>query len=128
LRFCEFKGNAVVNTASTRPQFLAALQVLDEGRVIHSPQELEDAKALLRPIARYQWSQGLLLAACFIALAALARTFQLNWPWSADLIVSAFAAAGISQGVMRISAIRSYFAPVGFELDDVVKAARYVFA
>lgn len=117
-----------MTVSSTRAQFLAALQVLDEGRVIHSPQELEDAKALLRPIARYQWSQGLLLAACFIALAALARTFQLNWPWSADLIASAFGAALTAQGVMRIPATHSYFAPIGFELDDVVKAARYVFA
>jgi hypothetical protein len=117
-----------VTATATRSEFLAALQVLDEGRGVNSAQEIENAKTILRPVARYQWAQGVLLVACFVALATVARMLPLHWPWSIDLIVAAFAAAGISRGVMHVAPIRSLFAPVGFELDDVVKAARYVFA
>lgn len=112
----------------SRESFLAALQVIDEGRGVHPPEEIERAKAMLKPIAHYQWAQASLLAFCFLALAALTRLVRLDWPWSADLFLCAIIGALASRTIMHISSIRLAFAPPGFEIDDVTEAARHVFA
>lgn len=112
----------------SRQDFLAALQLIDEGHAVHSRQVIERAKEMLKPIARYQWAQIVLLASCFIALAALTRALHLEWPWSADLVICAIIGALTSRTIMHIPRIRLVFAPLGFEIDDVTKAARHVFA
>ena len=112
----------------TRQDFIAALNVIDEGRGVHAAREIDRAKAVLKPVAQYQWAQIAMLAFCFLALVALSRPLHLNWPWSGDLILCGFAGALAARAIMHIPRIRLVFAPHGFEIDDVTEAARHVFA
>lgn len=117
-----------MNAPPTRPVFLAALRTLDEGAQLHSPHELADAKDAVKTVARYQWGQIALFGALVICLTTLGEHMHLKWPWHAELFACAIVSAFAYHAIMLIPPIRPIFVPAGFEPDDVIRAARYVFA
>lgn len=106
---------------ASRAAFERALSVLSEGRRVHGLYATEDAKALLRPIARYYWRQSALLV--FLALngGALARAVTGSsdvWVYVAGGVLG-FVVLGVA---LTAPLVRRLFAPAGFTVADVSRA------
>ena len=117
-----------MTTSATREEFLAALRLLEEGRSVHSTAELTLAKEVLKPIVRYQWPQIALVSICFVAAAILAINLFPAWPRYAPVFAAGLVGPLTAAFIMRIPSARPLFVPAGFEVQDVTRASRYVFA
>jgi hypothetical protein len=112
----------------TRAEFLGAARVLEEGRPAHSLYAIEDAKAAMKPIARYYWRQASVVAFCVITGGLTISSALPNWPWLAAYFVTATAGSLASFAMITLPPLRSVFVPAGFRAGDVSKAAYHVLA
>jgi hypothetical protein len=112
----------------TRDELEKAVRVVREGRPIHSLCAIEDAKAALKPIARYQWRQTAVMVFCLMVGALMAPKALPNWPLFAACFTGGVAGNLIASLIMTAPPLRSFFAPPGLGLGHVTAAALAAFA
>lgn len=110
----------IVRVAS-RPDFERALTILSEGKLAHGLNATDDAKAVLRPIARCYWRQSATLVLSTMCSGGVAHAVTGNSGVWATL---AGGTIGIALLAVALTApvFRPLFAPAGFTASDVSRA------
>lgn len=103
----------------TRAEFEKALVIAAEGREHHGLYAVEDAVAILQPIAKFYWRQFTL--SIIPVIASMNVWAALHLPWY-TLLIGAIGGALITRALTLAPFLAVLFAPPGFTADDVARA------
>ncbi len=116
--------SAIHASAVSREAFEKALTVATEGRDVHGLYAVEDAQALLGPIAKFHWRQFTLNLTP--VLVSFELWLALDLPWYA-LVLGIVVGTLITHAITRAPLAGKIFAPPGYTSDDVARAYSALF-
>jgi len=116
--------SAILASAVSREAFEKALTIATEGKGVHGLYAVEDAQAMLEPIAKFHWRQtGFNLIA---VLVSFELWLALDLPWYAP-VVGIVVGALITHAITRAPLAGKIFAPPGYTANDVSRASSALF-
>lgn len=116
--------SAIHASAVSREAFEKALTIATEGKEVHGLYAVEDAQAIVEPIAKFHWRQsGFNLIP---VLVSFELWLALDLPWYAP-VLGIVAGPLITYAITRAPLVGSLFAPPGYTADDVSRASSALF-
>ncbi|MEZ5957077.1 MAG: hypothetical protein R3C27_07715 [Hyphomonadaceae bacterium] len=111
--------SAIHASGISREAFEKALTIATEGKDLHGLYAIEDAQALLEPIAKFYWRQFTLNL--ILVIAIMNAWVGMDLPWYAP-VLGIFGSALITFALMRAPLVGKTFAPPGYTSQDVARA------
>jgi len=111
--------SAIHASAVSREAFEKALNIATEGKDGHGLYAVEDAQALLEPIAKFYWRQFTLNLILLVAI--MNAWVGMDLPWYAP-VLGIFGGALITYAITRAPLAGKIFAPPGYTSQDVARA------